>query len=268
VYRSRVIPCLLLKNTGLYKTIQFKKPRYLGDPINTLRLFNDKEADEIILLDITASINKTGPNLDYLRKLTSECFMPICYGGGITSLQQVEALFKIGIEKLAFNTSLYYVPNLIKEAVRNFGSQSIVASIDAKKGLLKSYSVLINAGTYNTEYDPVQYAKRAEELGVGEILLSSIDHDGMMTGYNYELIQQVSSAVNIPVVANGGAGKLSDCVRAVNAGASAAAAGSLFVYYGPLRAVLINYPTQTELAAAFYTEDKKLFHELGDIHGS
>lgn len=177
--------------------------------------------------------------------------MPICYGGGITSLQQVEALFKIGIEKVAFNTSLYSNPKLLSEAAKNFGSQSIVASIDVKKGLFGSYSVFITAGSKDIKINPVQYAERAEDLGVGEILLSSIDQDGMMNGYAYELIQRVSSAVNIPVVASGGAGKLSDCVKAVKAGASAAAAGSLFVYYGPLRAVLINYPTQEELATAF-----------------
>jgi cyclase len=251
MYRSRIIPCLLIKNTGLYKTIRFKNPRYLGDPINTLRLFNGKEADEIVILDISAYTNGTGPNLDYIKRLTGECFMPLCYGGGITSLKHIEALFKAGVEKVAFNTALYFNPKLINEAAQNFGSQSIVASIDVKKGLFGSYSVFTMAGSKEIKCDPIQYAKRAEELGVGEILLTSIDRDGMMNGYDYGLIHRVASAVNIPVVASGGAGQLSDCVKAVNAGASAAAAGSLFVYYGPLRAVLINYPTQDELTLAF-----------------
>lgn len=251
MYRSRVIPCLLIQETGLYKTIRFKKPRYLGDPINTLRLFNDKEADELIILDIKASEECKEPNFEYLRKLTGECFMPICYGGGIASLKHVEVLFKIGIEKLSFNTSLYLNPQLISEAVKNFGSQSIVASIDVKKSHFGAYSVFVKSGSKDVKCDPVIYAKRAEELGVGEILLTSIDHDGMMNGYDLELIQKVSSVVDIPVIANGGAGVLSDCVKAVNNGASAAAAGSLFVYYGSLRAVLINYPTQEELFTSF-----------------
>ena len=251
MYRSRVIPCLLLKEGGLYKTVRFKNPRYLGDPINTLMLFNEKEADEIVILDISASVNKAEPNLDYIKRITRECFMPICYGGGITSLKQIETLFRLGVEKVAINTSLYNNPNLISEAVKCFGSQSIVASIDVKKGVFGSYSVFVVAGSKDTKYNPIEYAKRAEELGVGEILLTSIDHDGMMNGYDYDLIQKVSSVVDIPVIASGGAGCLIDCLKAINAGASAAAAGSLFVYYGPLRAVLINYPTQSELAAAF-----------------
>lgn len=251
MYRSRVIPCLLLKNGGLYKTVRFKDPRYLGDPINTLKLFNDKEADELVILDISASANGAGPNFDYIKRFTRECFMPICYGGGISSIKQVEKLFKLGVEKVAFNTSLFLNPDLISAASKIFGSQSIVASIDVKKRTFGSYSVCVVSGSKDTKRDPIQYAKRAEELGAGEILLSSIDHDGMMLGYDYELIQKVSSAVNVPVIASGGAGELADCVKAVNSGASAAAAGSLFVYYGELRAVLINYPTQKALLNAF-----------------
>ncbi len=251
MFRSRVIPCLLIKNNGLYKTIRFKEPRYLGDPINTLKLFNGKEADEIVILDISLSANGLEPNLKYLKQLAGECFMPICYGGGITSLKQVETLFRIGIEKVSFNTSLYYSPELLREAAQNFGSQSIVASIDVKKNWVGTRSVYVKAGTKDIKCDPVEYSKRAEDLGVGEILLTSIDHDGMMNGYDYELIEKVSGSVKIPVIVNGGAGNLKDCVKAVNSGASAAAAGSLFVYYGARKAVLINYPTQDELAEAF-----------------
>ncbi len=251
MYRSRVIPCLLFKNSGLYKTVRFKNPRYLGDPINTLKLFNDKEADELVILDISASANGAGPNLEYIKRFTRECFMPICYGGGISSIKQVETLFRLGVEKVALNTSLYLNPNIVIEATKQFGSQSVVASIDVKKGLFGSYSVCVASGSKDIKFDPIQYAKRAEELGVGEILLTSINHDGMMDGYDLDLIQRVSSAVNVPVIASGGAGNLSDCVKAVNAGASAAAAGSLFVYYGPLRGVLINYPSQYELVEAF-----------------
>jgi cyclase len=249
MHRSRVIPCLLIQNRGLYKTIKFKSPRYLGDPINTLRLFNEKEVDELILLNISATLENKAPDIEHLKQIVSECFMPICYGGGVTTLNQVEALYKIGIEKVSFNAALYNNPRLIEEAVKNFGSQSIVASIDVKKGLLRSKSVYVSSK--DVKWDPVEYAKRAEELGAGEILLTSIDNDGIMSGYNNELIQQVSSGVHIPVIASGGAGSISDSVKAVESGASAAAAGSLFVYYGPRRAVLINYPTQAELNQAF-----------------
>ncbi len=251
MYRNRVIPCLLLKNKGLYKTIQFKEPRYVGDPINTMRLFNGKEVDEIIILDISASINAVEPDINYLKRLTGECFMPVCYGGGISSLGQIESLYKIGIEKVSFNTALYKKPDLIQEASKNFGAQSIVASIDVKKKLFGSYSVFIIGGSKDIKSDPVDYAKRVEDLGVGEILINSIDRDGMMNGYDYNLIKKVSAAVSIPVVACGGAGTLTDCVDAVENGASAAAAGSLFVYYGVKKAVLINYPTQHELKEAF-----------------
>lgn len=251
MYRSRVIPCLLLDQGGLYKTIQFDKPRYLGDPINTMRLFNEKESDELIVLDISASKRGEGPNFDYIKLLTRECFMPICYGGGISSINQIDLLFKLGVEKIAVNSSLFNKPELIQLAMKNFGSQSIVASIDVKKNMFGSYMTYITGGTKNTKIDPVQYAKRAEELGVGEILLTSIEREGTMKGYDLELIQKVSAAVSIPVIANGGAGSLIDCVMAVKAGASAAAAGSLFVFYGKLHAVLINYPSQHEMKVAF-----------------
>lgn len=247
MFRSRVIPCLLLKNHGLYKTIRYKDPRYIGDPINTLRLLNDKEVDEIVILDIAASIDNTAPNIDYLKRVVSECFMPICYGGGISTLQEIETLYKIGIEKVSFNSALANNSELIKEAVKNFGSQSIVASIDFKTGLLGKKSVYIKAGTERLKYSPIEYAKRAEDMGVGEVILTSIDHEGLMKGYDLETIETISSAVSIPVIANGGAGELSDFAKAINVGASAAAAGSLFVYYGSRKAVLVNYPTQEEL---------------------
>lgn len=251
MYRSRVIPCLLLKDQGLYKTIKFKNPRYLGDPINTLKLFNDKEADEIVVLDISASINKRGPDFEYIKRLTKECFMPMCYGGGVTAIEQVEALFKLGVEKVSFNTSLFTNPKLIADAAKNFGSQSVIASIDVKKGLLGSHSAYYLSGTKDTKINPVDYAKRAEDLGAGEIFVNSIDRDGMMNGYDYDLVEKISTSVNIPVVASGGAGSLKDCVKVVSCGASAAAVGSLFVYYGPLKAVLVNYPTQAELHSNF-----------------
>jgi len=251
MYRSRVIPCLLLKGKGLYKTIQFKKPRYLGDPINTLMLFNNKEVDELIILDIEASLENKAPDMNYLKLLASECFMPLCYGGGVTTIQQVESLFKVGIEKVSFNTALFYQPELIKEAVKNFGSQSIIASIDVKKGLFGKYSALVKSGTIDVKKDLSEYVKHISDLDVGELVITSIDNDGMMKGYDHNLIKKVSSLVDFPVIANGGAGLLKHCVDAIETGASAASAGSLFVYYGPLKAVLVNYPTQDELKQAF-----------------
>ena len=251
MYRSRIIPCLLLDKGGLYKTVKFSAPRYLGDPINTMRLFNEKEADELIVLDISATKRGSGPDFDYIKQLTRECFMPICYGGGIRSMEDIDTLFRIGVEKVSINSALHTKPQLITDAMRNFGAQSIIGSIDVKKGMLGSYTVYIQSGTINTKIDPVEYAKRAQELGVGELLLTSIEQEGTMKGYDLQLIQKVSAAVQIPVVANGGAGKLADCLTAIQAGASAAAAGSLFVFFGKLKAVLINYPSQEELLKVF-----------------
>lgn len=252
MYRPRVIPILLLRGQGFVKTQKFQKPTYLGDPINILRIFNEKEVDEIAVLDIEATRENRPPRFDLLETLANECFMPMCYGGGIRSLEEIRKILRIGFEKVAINSSLYHHPTLIREASRSFGSQSILASVDIKKNWLGKYQVAICSGTQIIKKDAVEWARQIEDLGAGEILLNSIDRDGMQQGYDHELIRSVSSAVNIPVVACGGAQGLADLARAVNeSGASAAAAGSLFVFHGPHRAVLINYPTERELLDVF-----------------
>lgn len=246
--KTRVIPALLLKNGGLVKTVRFSSPKYLGDPINTVKIFNEKEVDELVFLDITATPEGRGPNFKLISDIASECFMPLSYGGGIRNVEEIRELLKIGIEKVAINTMAEKSPNLVKEAARIFGSSTIIISIDVKKSILGRYEVWTQCGQYNTKKDPVTYAKEMESLGAGEILINSIDRDGTMNGYDIKLIEMVSSNVGIPVIACGGAGKVDHFKEAVEKGkASAVAAGSMFVFQGPHRAVLISYPSQNEL---------------------
>jgi cyclase len=241
--KHRVIPCLLLSNSGLVKTRKFNNPVYVGDPINAIRIFNDKEVDELVLLDIRASLDKREPDYDLLREIASECFMPFAYGGGITSIDQIRRLLRLGVEKVILNTALNRDPNFVRNAVATFGSQAITASIDVRRKLFGRREVFTLAGTQATGLDPVDAARQAEKLGVGEILLTSIDAEGSMAGYDIELLAKVSQLVSVPVVALGGAGKLEHFRSAVCEGhASAVSAGSMFVFYGPHRAVLITYP--------------------------
>ena len=252
--RTRAIPCLLLKGQGLVKTERFRGGVYLGDPINAVRIFNDKEVDELVFLDITATSENRPPNFVYLARIASQCFMPLCYGGGVRSLEEMTRLYKIGIEKVALNTAAVERPSLVKEAGIRFGSQSVVVAIDVKKSWLGRHQVYVHSGTRNTGLDPVQHAIAMAEAGAGEIFLNSIDCDGTMKGYDLELIKRVSSAVQIPVIACGGAGKLEHLVQAVEeGGAAAAAAGSLFVFQVPNRAVLINYPNPQTLSSLWET---------------
>ena len=254
--QSRAIPCLLLKDRGFVKTVRFQNPVYLGDPINIVRLFNDKEADELIVLDITATIKRRPPQYDVIATLTSECFMPLCYGGGVQTIEHMRTLFSLGIEKVSVNTAFIQDPELISRAADVFGSQAVVASIDVKSDWFGGNRVYTAGGRKNTGLDPTALAKDFERRGVGEILLNSVDRDGSMTGYDLDLIHEVSSAVNVPVIACGGAGTTKDLPAAIAAGASAAAAGSLFVYQGPHRAVLINYPSGQELRQLFADSDE------------
>lgn len=250
--RTRVIPCLLLKGSGFYKTIKFKNPTYLGDPINILRIFNEKEVDEIMILDIGATPSNKGPNQGFLRDLASECFMPLGYGGGITSIDQIRSLFQLGFEKVALNTAAVETPELVTEAAKQFGSQSVVVSIDVKKGMLGRYEVMTRCGAGKTGRNPVEFSREMEQRGAGEILLNSIDRDGTMQGYDLALLKMASSAVGIPVVACGGAGSIAHLRKAVDqGGASAVAAGSFFVFQGKHRAVLINVPSPSDLEEAF-----------------
>ena len=250
--RTRVIPCLLLRNLGLVKTVKFKDPKYLGDPINIVRIFNDKEVDELVFLDITATVENKKPPFELVERIASECFMPLCYGGGVRSLEDMKALFNLGIEKVAVNSYAVENPAFIQAAADLFGSQSVIVSIDVKRNRQGRYEVFTHSGKKATGLDPVKFAAEMEEQGAGELLLSSIDRDGTMQGYDIEIIRRVSGAVSIPVVACGGAGRVQDLVAAVKqGGASAAAAGSMFVFQGPHRAVLITYPTYQELQEAF-----------------
>lgn len=251
IRRPRVIPCLLLLEAGLVKTVRFRDPTYLGDPINIVRIFNDKGVDELILLDIGASRNGTQPQFDLIARIAGECFMPLCYGGGVRSLEDMEKLYGLGVEKVALNSAWVERPGLLREASERFGCQSLVASIDVKRGWFGRHEVRTCGGRRRTALEPVTLARRAEDLGAGEVLLTSIDRDGTGTGYDVGLIRRVTDAVRIPVVACGGAGKLQDLAAAVRDGhAAAAAAGSLFVFQGKHRAVLISYPTEAELRQA------------------
>ena len=252
----RVMPCLLLKGLGLVKTIKFKEHNYIGDPINAVHIFNKKEVDELIFLDITASKEGRKPPLELIMKIADECFMPFAIGGGINSLKDMKTLLKAGAEKVIVNTAAYEKPDFIKEASETFGSQSLVVSIDVKKNFFGKYDCYVKNGTKKIQKNPVEFAKEVQKLGCGEILLNSIDNDGVMSGYDLDLIKQVSKAVNVPVITCGGAGRLEHFKEAVNSGASALAAGSMFVYHGPRKAVLINFPDRKELDNLFIDLNK------------
>ncbi len=248
--RPRIIPTLLIDDRDLIKTIQFGKRTYLGDPVNAVKIFNRKGIDELSILDIGATKNCREPDFELLRDIASEAFMPLSYGGGIKTVEQVHDLLAIGYEKVVINTGLIRNPELISQSAELFGSQSIVASIDAKING-DGYKCCIADGTEAVDKTPVELARKAETLGVGEIIINSIDNDGMMAGYDIELIKSVVEAVKVPVIAIGGAGGIKDLKNVLENGhAHAAAGGSMFVYYGKLKAVLITAPSEQELTDA------------------
>lgn len=250
--KKRVIPILLLQNGGLVKGEKFKKHKYVGDPINAVRIFNEKEVDELAFIDISAGIE--GKELDYalIEDMASEAFMPIAYGGGIRCVEQVENLFRLGVEKVIINSEFHNTPNLIKECSLIAGSQSITVAIDVKKSFLGRYEVYIHNGTQKTGINPIDYAKKAQLYGAGEILLTVIDREGLGHGLDLDLIQQVTTAVDIPVIVQGGVGNLDHIKQAVNvAGASAVAAGAFFTFHGKHKAVLLTYPAYAELENLF-----------------
>lgn len=230
------------------KTTGFKDPRYLGDPRNTVRIFNEKEVDELVLLDIRATVSDKRPQFDLIEEIVAEAFMPIGYGGGIQSLAECSRIFELGVEKVVLNTIAVQNPDFVTHAAKEFGSQSIVVSLDARKKLLGGYQVFTHAGAKSSGRDPVSMAKTMEDAGAGELLIQSIDRDGTMKGYQLDLVRDVVEAVRVPVVACGGAGTVADLEEAVKVGASAAAAGSMFVFHGRHRAVLISFPSPQELA--------------------
>lgn len=250
MYRARVIPCLLLSGERLVKTIRFAQPTYVGDPINAVKIFNDREVDELVMLDIGATKDRRDPPFEHLRAIAGECFMPLSYGGGIRTIEQARTLFSIGIEKVLINSAAFDDPALVTQIADEYGAQAVIAGIDVKKDWLGRERVYTRAGTHNTGRTPREHAEAVVAHGAGEILLNSIDRDGTMTGYDVKMIRELSAAVPVPLVACGGAGKVGHLGEAIAAGASAVAAGSLFVFTGPRRAVLINYPSPAELKTA------------------
>lgn len=248
---KRVIPCLLLHDHGLVKSVKFNDYTYLGDPINAIKILNEKEVDELIFLDIDATKEKRKPDFELISQIASECFMPLCYGGGVNSMEDAKKLFAIGVEKIAINSHALEKPELVAELSSCVGSQSVVVAIDVKRNFLGQYSVYSHSGTIKTKLNLLDYVKKVETMGAGELLINSIDHDGAMVGYDLNLIKLVSNAVSIPIIALGGAGKYEDFKFAVQAGASAVAAGSMFVFHGKHRAVLINYPKTDVLKEIF-----------------
>lgn len=247
MFIPRIIPVLLLKDKGLVKSIRFKDYRYIGDPINAVKIFNDLRADELVFLDILASKEKRLISLDFVRNVGDEANMPFAVGGGIRNIEDIRKIIHAGAEKVAINTFAIENPSFIEEAAREFGSSTIIVSLDVKKKRFGKKQLYILSGSKSTGLSPIEFAKHMEERGAGEILLNSIDHDGIMDGYDLELVREVSDAVSIPVVACGGAGGLQHLREGVMKGhASAVAAGSMFVYHGPRKAVLVNYPSTEE----------------------
>ena len=251
-HRPRVIPVLLLMGGLLHKTVRFTKPKYVGDPRIAVKIFNDKCADEIVLLDVRATVESRAPDYRLIEEIAGECFMPLAYGGGVRDVESAQALFKLGVEKVIVNSAAVANPGLVTALADRFGAQSVVAAIDAKRDWRKRPRVVTHSGTRRSEHELVAWARRLEALGAGEILLNSVDRDGTFQGYDIPLIREVAQGVGVPVIACGGASSVEDCVRAVrDGGASAAAAGSIFVFQGVHRAVLINFPVEAVLVAKF-----------------
>lgn len=248
--RPRVIPCLLIQGNGLVKTKKFNAPVYVGDPVNAMRIFSDKEADEIVVLDIDASKRGAEPNYELISEMAGEAFMPMAYGGGVSSVEQIRRLIRCGIEKVVINSAAVHSKEWIREAVGIFGSQAIVGGVDVKKSLLGGYRVVIRSATEETKLDLDRHVADLVEVGIGEILLNSVDRDGTMAGYDLPLIQRVAKGVSVPIVACGGAGTVEHLAEGVRSGASAVAAGSMFVFHGKHRAVLISYLSSAELGSA------------------
>jgi cyclase len=247
----RVIPALLLKNGGLVKTHKFKDPKYVGDPINAIRIFNDKEVDELMVLDIVASKEGKEPDYRMIELFAGECFMPLCYGGGIKTMEQADRIFNMGVEKISIQTAAIEDLGLIREVADKYGSQAVVISVDIKRTLFGG-TKLYRAATSDTDKENWKpFLTRAGDAGAGEVLINAVDKDGTLSGPDLELIREANSELDIPLIALGGVSSLEDIRLAVEAGASAVAAGAFFVFHGPHRAVLITYPKYEELENLF-----------------
>lgn len=248
----RIIPCLLLSNGGLVKTHRFSEPKYVGDPINAIRIFNEKEVDELILLDIEASKRGVDPDFDLIEQIAGECFMPLCYGGGVRTPEQASRLFALGVEKISIQSAALDDVKIISKIAERYGSQAVVVSVDVIKGGFWGKRKLYSSRSRSALDVPIlEFISRCVEAGAGEILLNSVDLDGTMRGMDCDLIREISSRVQVPLIAMGGAGSLLDMRDAILAGASAVAAGAFFVFHGPHRAVLITYPSPGEMESMF-----------------
>ena len=249
--KNRVIPTLLIQEEGLVKTFKFNTPKYVGDPLNAIKIFNDKEVDELIVLDIDASQLHRGPNYGLIEQFASECFMPLCYGGGIRTLEQAKKLFSLGIEKISIQSEAYTSLGFIKKLSDIFGSQSIVVMLDIKKNWMGSYKLYSSRSHKILDKDWLEFLQSVVEMGAGEVVINSVDRDGTLSGIDLDLIKMASEIVNIPIIASGGVGSLNDIKLAVDNGASAVAVGAYFVFKGPRQAVLITYPKYSDLETLF-----------------
>jgi imidazole glycerol-phosphate synthase subunit HisF len=257
VLRPRIIPCLLVKNGGLVKTVNFANPKYVGDPINAVRIFNEKEVDELIVLDIDATAQQREPNYALIKNLAAECRMPLCYGGGVMAVDQFQKIIGLGVEKVALSAAAVANPDIIGSACEKVGRQSIVVVLDVKKNQ-RGYELYTHNGSRATGKSPAQFAQEVEKLGAGEIVVNSIDRDGVMKGYDLDLVRQVRAATSLPMTVLGGAGSLKDLRELIGEfGIIGAAAGSLFVFKGVYRAVLISYPSHADKEALLAADPLK-----------
>nr|WP_314839285.1 AglZ/HisF2 family acetamidino modification protein [uncultured Flavobacterium sp.] len=245
--RPRIIPSLLIQDNGLVKTVNFKNPKYVGDPINAVKIFNEKAVDELAIFDIDATVLGKEPNYSLIERLASQSMMPLCYGGGVKTVQQAQRIFSLGIEKIALSSAILQNPKLITEISDRVGAQSVIVVLDVKKKLLGGYEIYTHNGKKGTGINPFKFVEEAQKLGAGEIVINSIDKDGVMKGYDMDLIAKIREKITLPMTVLGGAGSLQDIEKVIDVhGVIGVAAGSLFVFKGPYKAVLINYPTQIE----------------------
>ncbi len=266
----RIIPCLLVHKKGLVKTVKFRDHKYVGDPINAVKIFNEKEVDELIVLDIDASREQKEPDYSLIEKLAVECRMPLCYGGGINSAEQAQKIFNLGLEKIAISSAAVENPGLVSEIAERVGNQSVVVVLDAKRKTLSSkYEIYIHNGTRQTGLDPFDFAVKMQQAGAGEIVINSIDRDGMMSGYDQDLINRMREVITTPLTVLGGVGSLEDIGGMIHEhGIVGVAAGSLFVFKGKFKAVLINYPTSAEKETLMNTYFGKWKHVNNENHNS
>jgi imidazole glycerol-phosphate synthase subunit HisF len=243
----RIIPCLLIQDNGLVKTINFGSPKYVGDSINAVKIFNEMQTDELIVLDIDATVKKIEPDYKMIEHIASECRMPLCYGGGIKNCEQASRILSLGVEKISIGSLAVESPEIIESIAMKVGMQSVVVVVDIKKKLFRGYEVVTHNGKVKTGIDPVDFVRRMQDIGIGEIVLNSVDKDGTMSGYDYKMVEELRSHIFCPMTILGGAGSIEDIGELINRfGIVGASAGSLFVFKGKYRAVLINYPSQGE----------------------